>query len=55
MDRNLRPTFKSGRTTVGAWSCFCGDEIGPLYVTDPFWTVTVDITLDPLWAVSMGS
>jgi transposase len=31
-DRNLRPTFKSGRTTVGAWSCFCGDEMGPLYM-----------------------
>jgi hypothetical protein len=25
------------------------------FVTDPFWTVTVDITLDPLRTVSMGS
>lgn len=31
-DKNLRPTFKSGRTTVGVWSCFCGDEMGPLYM-----------------------
>jgi transposase len=31
-DKNLRPTFKSGRTTVGVWSCFCGDEMGPLYI-----------------------
>ncbi len=30
--KNLRPTFKSGRTTVGVWSCFCGDEMGPLYM-----------------------
>ena len=32
VDRNLQPTFKSGRTTVGAWSCFGGDEMGPLYM-----------------------
>src|ERR1700722_11229057 len=31
-DKNLRPTFKSGRTTVGVWSCFCGDKMGPLYM-----------------------
>jgi transposase len=31
-DKNLRPTFKSGRTSVGVWSCFCGDEMGPLYI-----------------------
>jgi hypothetical protein len=31
-DKNLRPTFKSGRTTIRIWSCFCGDEIGPLYI-----------------------
>ena len=31
-DKNLRPTFKSGRTTVGVWSCFCGDEMGLLYM-----------------------
>jgi hypothetical protein len=31
-EKNLRPTFKSGRTIVGVWSCFCGDEIGLLYM-----------------------
>jgi hypothetical protein len=31
-DKNLRPTFKSERTTMGMWSCFCRDEIGPLYM-----------------------
>ena len=30
--KNLHPTFKSGRTIVGVWSCFCGDEIGLLYM-----------------------
>jgi transposase len=30
--QNLRPTFKSRRTTVGVWSCYCGDEMGPLYM-----------------------
>ena len=32
IDKNLRPTFKSRRTTIGVWSCFYGDEIGPLYM-----------------------
>src|SRR5438046_4021005 len=31
-DKNLKPTFKSGRTKVSVWSCFCGDEMGPLYI-----------------------
>jgi hypothetical protein len=31
-DKNLRPTFKSGRTSIGVWSCFYRDEIGPLYM-----------------------
>jgi len=30
--KNLRPTFKSGRTTIGVWSYFCRDEMGPLYI-----------------------
>lgn len=30
--QNLRPTFKSGREIIGIWGCFCGDEMGPLYV-----------------------
>ncbi len=31
-DKNLRPTFKSRRKSVGAWACFCGDELGALYI-----------------------
>ena len=31
-DKNLRPTFKSGREIVGVWGCFCGDELGILYI-----------------------
>jgi hypothetical protein len=30
--KNLRPSFKPGRTTIGVWSCFCKDEMGPLYI-----------------------
>jgi hypothetical protein len=32
LEKNLKPTFKSGHTAVGAWSCFCGDEIGLLVI-----------------------
>ncbi len=31
-EQNLRPSFKSGRESVGVWACFCGDEIGPIYI-----------------------
>ena len=30
--KNLRPTFKSGRTAVGVWTCYCRDEIRPLVI-----------------------
>jgi hypothetical protein len=30
--KNLRSSFKSGRTTVGVYSCFCRNKIGPLYI-----------------------
>jgi hypothetical protein len=29
-EKNLRLTFKSGRTKVRVWSCFYKDKIGPL-------------------------
>ena len=32
LDKNLRPSFKSSRTSVGVWSCFCGSEMGPLVI-----------------------
>jgi hypothetical protein len=32
LEKNLKPSFKSRRVTVGVWSCFCGDEIGPLVI-----------------------
>lgn len=31
-DKNLKPTFKSRRIGVGVWSCFCGNEMGPLVI-----------------------
>jgi transposase len=32
LPKNLKPTFKSGRTSISVWGCFCGDELGPLVV-----------------------
>jgi len=32
LDKNLKPSFKSGRTSVGVWSCYCGTEMGPLVI-----------------------
>ena len=28
----LQPTFKSGRTKVGVWGCFCGPHRGPIVI-----------------------
>jgi hypothetical protein len=39
-DRNLKPTFKSGQTSVGVWTCFCGDEMGPLVIIPKGGTMT---------------
>jgi hypothetical protein len=39
--KNLQPTFKSGRTTISVWSCFCGDEMGPLYMLPQGENITV--------------
>jgi transposase len=33
-EKNLKPSFKSGRTSVGVWSCFCGTEMGPLVIIE---------------------
>jgi len=38
--KNLRPTFKSGRTAVGVWTCFCGEDIGPLVILPKGGTMT---------------
>jgi hypothetical protein len=40
LPKNLKPTFKSGRATVGVWSCYCGDEIGPSVVIRKGGTMT---------------
>ena len=34
LEKNLQPSFKSGRSTVGVWSCYCGDEMGPLVIIE---------------------
>ena len=36
------PSFKSGRTSLGVWSCFCGDEMGPLVVIPKEGTMTAE-------------
>jgi hypothetical protein len=40
MDKNLRPSFKSRRVSVGVWACFCGDEVGPIYILSKKQTMT---------------
>jgi hypothetical protein len=40
LPKNLKPTFKSGRTTLGVWSCYCGNEMGPLVVIPKGGTMT---------------
>ncbi len=32
LDKNLQPTFKSGRRAIGVWSCYYRDEIAPLII-----------------------
>jgi len=32
LEKNLRPSFKSGHTSVSVWSCYCGSEMGPLVI-----------------------
>ena len=34
LDKNLKPSFKSGHTSVGVWSCYCGNEMGPLVILE---------------------
>jgi len=34
LDKNLKPSFKSGRTLVSVWSYYCGDGIGPLVIIE---------------------
>ena len=40
LEKNLKPTFKSGRTKVGVWSCFCGKHMGPLVIIPKGGTMT---------------
>ena len=32
LEKNLKPSFKSGRTSVGVWGCFMDTELGPLVI-----------------------
>lgn len=32
LEKNLKPTFKSGRSKVRVWSYFCREDMGPLVI-----------------------
>src|SRR5205807_2596573 len=32
LEKNLKPSFKSGRTSVSVWAAFCGRHMGPIVV-----------------------
>jgi hypothetical protein len=32
IEKNLKPSFKSRRVTIGAWGCFYRDELVDLYI-----------------------
>jgi transposase len=34
LERNLKPTFRSGRQYVSVWGSFCGRELGPIVVLE---------------------
>jgi Transposase len=34
LERNLKPTFRSGRKYVSVWACFCGQELGPIVILE---------------------
>jgi hypothetical protein len=35
LEKNLKPSFKSGRVSISAWDAICGDVVGPLvFLTD---------------------
>jgi transposase len=46
--KNLKPTFKSGRTKVGVWSCFCGEDMGPLVIIPKGGTMTAQRYIEVL-------
>ena len=46
LEKNLKPSFKSGRITVGVWSCFYGNEIGPLVILEKGETLTAQRYLE---------
>ena len=46
LEKNLNPSFKSRRTSVGVWSCYCGDEMGPLVIIKKGGTMTAERYLE---------
>ena len=40
LEKNLKPSFKSGQQAIGVWSCFYGPYIGPLVIIPKGGTMT---------------
>jgi transposase len=48
LERNLKPSFKSGRKSVSAWACFCGRELGPIKILEHGLKMTARQYLDEI-------
>jgi hypothetical protein len=48
LDKNLKPSFKSGRTLVGVWSYYYRDKMGPLVIIKKGGRITVKRYLETL-------
>jgi len=48
LDKNLKPSFKSSYILVGVWSCYCGDEMGPLVIIEKGGRITAKHYLETL-------
>jgi hypothetical protein len=53
LERNVKPTFKSGRIYVSVWGSFCGRELGPIIVLEKGLKMTgqeyIDTVLKPYY------
>jgi len=41
LNKNLKPSFKSGYTSIRVWSCYYSSEIGPLVILKKGGRITV--------------
>ena len=55
LDKNLKPRFKSRRPSVGDWSGYCRDEIGPLVILEEGGRMTAKRYLETIKSISFLS